>query len=135
MRTGERRDVDDVRRALALGPGHRVGEDQPALGIGVRDLDGHPVHRLHHVAGALRVAAGHVLDHRRDGHERRLGRQPGDRPGRGDHRRGAGLVVLHVPHPIGGLEADAAGVEADALPDDREAPVAAVLPARQLDPR
>ena len=36
---GQRRDVDDVGRAEPLGVGHRVAEDQPALGVGVGDVD------------------------------------------------------------------------------------------------
>ena len=48
------------------------------------------------------------------------GREPGDRLDRGDDRRGAGLVHLHLFHPVGRLDRDAAGVEADALADDRQ---------------
>ena len=133
-RTRQRRHVDDVGRALRLGPGHRIGEDETALRVGVRDLDGHPVHRLHHVAGSLGIAAGHVLDHRRDRHERGVWREPGDGPRGRDHRGGARLVVLHVAHALGRLDADAARVEAHALADDRQAvAIPGRVPAGELD--
>ena len=40
----------------------RVGEHEPAFGVGVDDLDGLPGHGFHDVAGALGVAVGHVFD-------------------------------------------------------------------------
>ena len=75
---GQRRHVDEVRGAEPLRVGQRVAEDQPALGVGVDDVDGLAVQRLDDVAGPRRVRAGHVLDRRRDGQERRAGRQPRD---------------------------------------------------------
>src|SRR3989441_10835839 len=39
-----------------------------------------------------------------------------------EHRRGAGHVVLHPQHPLGGLEVEPARVEGDALADERDAP-------------
>ena len=38
-RAGEGRDVDEVGRAEPLRVGQRVGEDQPALGVRVGDVD------------------------------------------------------------------------------------------------
>src|SRR4029078_6309644 len=54
-------------------------------------------------------------------------RDPGDRARRGDHRARAGLVPLHLVHPVGWLDRDAAGVEADALAHDRQVPAELVL--------
>ena len=51
------------------------------------------------------------------------GREPGDGGDGRDHRARTGLVHLHLFHPVGRLDADAARVEADALADDREVPV------------
>ena len=124
---GQRRDVHDVGGAEPLGVGHRVAEDQPALGVGVGDVDHLAVERADDVAGPRRVRAGHVLDGRRDGQERGARGQPGDgRDGR-DHGAGTGLVHLHLFHPVGRLDADAARIEADALADDREMPAERVV--------
>ena len=117
---GQRRDVDQVRRAEPLRVGHRVTEDQPALGIGVGDVDLLAVQRGHDVARAGRVRAGHVLDGQGDGQQRRPGGEASDGLDGGDDRAGPGLVHLHLFHPVGRLDADAAGVEADALADDRQ---------------
>ena len=124
---GERRHVDDVGRAQLLRVGHRVAEDQAALGVGVGDVDPLAVERLDDVAGPGRVRAGHVLDGRGDGEQRRAGRQPGDGGDGRDHGARTDLVHLHLFHPVGRLDADAAGVEADALADDREVAVERVL--------
>ena len=64
------------------------------------------------------------------------GARRGDRRDGRDHRARTGLVHLHLFHPVGRLDADAAGVEADALADDREVPVERValpFPARAQD--
>src|SRR3990172_5297826 len=45
-------------------------------------------------------------------------REPGDGGDGRDHGAGTGLVHLHFFHPLGRLDADAAGIEADALADD-----------------
>ena len=50
----------------------RVGEDQPALGVGVEHLDGLAVADREHVAGPDRVAARHVLDQRHVADDARL---------------------------------------------------------------
>src|SRR6185312_17373758 len=44
----------------------------------------------------------------------------GERGHEADHRSGAGHVPLHVLHAAGRLDADAAGVEGDALADEGE---------------
>ena len=116
---GEGRHVHEVRRAEPLGVRQRVAEDEAALGVRVDDVDRLPVEGADDVAGAGRVRPGHVLDRGGDGEERHAGREPRDRRDRGDDGAGARLVHLHLLHPVGRLDADAAGVEADALADHR----------------
>ena len=57
--------------------------------------------------------------HRHDG---QVGCQLLDGRHGGDDRARAGLVHLHLVHPVGRLDADAAGVEADALAHHRQQP-------------
>ena len=126
---GERGDVDEMGRAEPLRVRHRVAEDESALGVGVVDLDDLAVQGPDDIAWPGRVWTGHVLDRRRDGQERRPGGEAGDGLDRADDRRRPRLVHLHLFHPVGRLETDAAGVEADALADDREAPAELVCRA------
>ena len=46
---------------LLAGRDDPVGQDQPALGVGVEHLDGRAAVHRQHVAGALGRAGGHVL--------------------------------------------------------------------------
>ena len=55
------------------------------------------------------------------------GREAGGGGDGRDHGARTGLVHLHLFHPVGRLDADAAGVEADALADQREVPPGLVL--------
>ncbi len=112
---GERRDVDHAGGVEALGVGERVVEDEASLGVGVEDLDRDAGHRSDDVAGAARVAAGHVLDrrHESDDVEREL--QPRERLEQADHAARAAHVVLHLVQQRAGLQRNAAGVERDAL--------------------
>ncbi len=119
-RAGQRGDVHQMGRTLALRPGHRIAQDQATLGIGVDDVHLLAVERSDDVTGTRGVRAGHVLDCRCNGKQRRAGREARDRLDRGDHRTRPGLVHLHLVHPIGRLDADAARVEADTLADDGE---------------
>ena len=120
----ERGDVDHGLRLEALRIGQRVAQDQPALGVGVQDLDRLPGKRGDHVAWPAGVAARHVLAGRRhaDHVDRRLHR--GQRAYRAENARGARHVELHLVHLAGGLERDAAGIESDALADQNHRPCA-----------
>jgi hypothetical protein len=109
-----------VRRALAPRVPERVGEDQPALGVGVGHLDGEAGGGRDHVRRPDGVGADHVLARRDDAEDGDRQRQLGDRAERGEHRRAAGHVAL-LAHDVGlGLEEVAARVEGDGLADQRE---------------
>ncbi len=63
---------------------------------------------------------GHVLHQREQaGHRHRQAELDGGAQDR-EHRRGAGHVVLHPLHRAGALQVEAAGVEGDALADQRD---------------
>ena len=118
--SGEGGDVEDLVGAGLGGQGHAVGEDHAALGVGVEDLDGHAVAHGDDVTGALCVAAGHVLGEAEVAGDRDVELElGGGDDGRG-HGGGAGHVGLHRRHAGGGLDAHAAGVEGDALADERD---------------
>src|SRR3981189_1080257 len=53
---------------LIRGVRHGVGQDQPALGVGVDDRDRLARHALDHVARPRGIAVGHVLDQSTDAH-------------------------------------------------------------------
>ena len=115
LRAGEGGDVDDGVRELLAGGDDAVRHDQPALGIGVEDLDGLAAEHGEHVGRALGGAGGHVLGDAEPG-----GRLDGQaEAGDGQHAvkddGGARHVGLHVAHAEGRLDRDAAGVERDAL--------------------
>ena len=117
----------DVRRALLARVPERVGEHEPALGVGVRDLDRLAVRGREDVARAgtrrrsacSRSAATTV--------ERRAAGSPSSAiaPDACDHGRAAGHVALHVLHVQRRLERDPAGVERDRLADEPEHDVGA----------
>ena len=68
-----------MRRALLARVPERVGENEASLGVGVGDLDRLAVRRREDVAGAVRVAAGHVLRRGDDGEHAQRDLQVGDR--------------------------------------------------------
>ena len=118
-RAGQRRQIDDeFRLELALRVGERIGQHQPAFGVGVQHFDGLARHRFHHIVRALRLAVRHVLDQadHADGVDLRLAR--GQRQHRADDGGGAAHVALHAHHAGAGLERQAAGIETHALADE-----------------
>ena len=132
---GEGGEVDHQIRLLLGAVGHRVAQHQAALGVGVVDLHAVAGAGDHHFAGAQRVAAHRVL-HR--GHQQgephrqlRLHHQPGQC----DRVRGAAHVLLHPAHAVGGLEVEAAGVEAHALAHEHQLRVIRLAPAQFEQPR
>jgi len=119
-RAGQRRRIDEVRRAEPHRVRQCVGEHQPTLGVGVDHLDRLAVHRLHYIAGARRRAARHVFDEAKQAAHALPDAEPRDRRDRPEHRRRAGHVVFHFFHRPRRLERQAAGVERDALADEKQ---------------
>src|SRR5882757_6573889 len=117
---GQGRELDHrLRLELLLRVPHGVAQDQPALGIGVDDLDGLARHALDHVARPLGVAVRHVLDQSANAHDVGARLAAGQQAHRAGDGAGAAHVPFHVFHAAGGLQRDAAGVEAHALADQR----------------
>ena len=78
-----------------------VGQDEPALGVGVEHLDGLAVADGEHVADAGGVAAGHVVGERQEAEHAHLGAERGDGPERAEHGGAAAHVALHADHAVG----------------------------------
>ena len=116
---GQRREVDDVRRALGACVPERVGEDQPALGVRVRHLDGEAGGGRDHVR-RRRASEPIRFSH--------AGRTPVTASGssssaiaparRAPPRPGHVALLAHDVRLR--LEEVAAGVEGDGLADQRE---------------
>ncbi|MNS72466.1 hypothetical protein D3C72_1058790 [compost metagenome] len=102
---------------MLAGPRQDVGQDQPAFGVGVADLDGQALAARQDVAGAEGVGGDGVLDRGDQDHQahRQVGLhdQTAQRQGMGRTAH----VLLHVAHPGGGLEVQTAGVEHHPLAD------------------
>ena len=79
-----------------------------------------PFPRGEDVARALRALTGHVVGQRRDGGHLDRETQFRDRAGGSAHGRCPSHVALHRHHPVGRFETQAAGVERDALADERD---------------
>ena len=109
-----------VRLELAHRPGQHVGKDQPALGIGVDDLDRLAFQGLVHIAGSICLCTGHVLGRTHDGMNLDGKLEPRGSEHDAEGRGGPGHVALHVHHRARGLDAQAACVEGQALPDEND---------------
>jgi hypothetical protein len=97
-RAGQRGDVDDdVGLQVAVGVGDRVGEHEPALGVGVEHLDGAPAVLRQDVAGRCAVPDGMFSAPRRSA-VTRIGSRRSATARRWRARRGAAHVGLHVQH-------------------------------------
>ncbi len=134
---GQRGEIDHEFRLEAIaGIPQHIGEDEPAFGIGIDDLDGLSGHRGDDVAGALGIAVGHVLDEPDHPHGVDLRLAPGEGVHQADDAGGSRHVALHVLHPGGRLDRYAPGIEADALADegDRRRAALAPVPAHHRDP-
>ena len=118
---GQRAHVDQQVGRLLVGQRQRVGQDQPAFGVGVADLDGEALARAVDVERPEGVAGNRILD-RRDQHAQpKLGsRASMIMCAQRQHGRGAAHVLLHDQHAAFGLDVEPAGVEADALADQRD---------------
>ena len=107
-------------RAFVDGVSDAIRKDQPALGVGVDDLDGLAARAGDDVAGFDRLARRHVLGGGDDPDDIDLRLQLGDRQHRADHGCSPAHVGFHHLHVLGGLDRDAAAVEGDAFPDQRQ---------------
>src|SRR4051794_17313638 len=119
-RARERREVDELRRAQAPRVPEGVGQDQAALGVGVRDLDGQARRGLDDVRRPDGVGPDHVLARGEDAGHPHGHLELGDRPHRGQHRRAARHVALLADDVGLGLEEVAARVEGHGLADEPE---------------
>ena len=102
--TGERGGIDDVRGAEPRGIGQGIGQHQPALGIGVDDLDGLAVHGGDDVTRTRSRAAGHVFRHGQQTGDAQGWLQTTNRGNSAQHGGGSAHVVFHFLHRVGGLE-------------------------------
>ena len=116
---GERGDIDDGLGLEAARVGEGIAQDEPAFGVRIQHFDGEPLHGAHHVAGLGGAAAGHVLAGRDDADHIDRGAHGGECLQGAEHAGSAAHVELHLVHGGAGLQADAAGVEGDALADQR----------------
>ncbi len=116
---GQGGDVDHRAWLEAFDIGQRVAEHQAAFGVGIEDFDGLAAQGGDDVARAGGAAAGHVLGAGQHAHQvdRQLQFQRGAESA--EHAGGAAHVVLHFIHAQAGLEADAAGIEGNALAHQR----------------
>ena len=118
-RAGERREIDHEARLVVLAwYDERVGEHEPAFGVGVDDLDRLAGHRGEDVARPDGVAVRHVLDQADHADGVDLGLAARERMHEADDAGRAAHVALHVLHAGGRLDRNAAGIETDALADE-----------------
>ena len=118
-RAGQRGKIDDPCRViLFLRPVQRVAQYQPPFGIGVEHFDRLPAHGGDDIAGALRLAVGHIFNETHHADHIGLGLAGDDGQHRASHSACPAHVPLHVFHAGAGLQRDAAGVEGNALADE-----------------
>ncbi len=120
-RSGQRRNIDDRCRVEASRVVKRITQDEPALGVGVEDLDGLAGSAGDDVPGFDRMAAGHVLYRRHEPDDPQGQAQLGNEIHRGDHGSSAAHVEFHLVHGPRILQGDAAGVEGHALANEHHA--------------
>ena len=124
--------IDRVR-VLLRGAGQRVGQDQPALGVGVEHLDGLAAVHAQDVTRAGGGAGRHVLGQCQPAGDVDAQAEPGGRDDGGEDGGGAAHVALHRLVVARGLEGDAARVVGDALADQREGLRRLGVRVRELD--
>ncbi len=117
---GERGGVDEVSCAKRFRIVQAVGENKAPLGVGVDDFDSFSGHGGDDVAGFEGLAIWHIFRGTDDSEHAHGGLQLGNGAHGGDHGSGAGHVVLHLVHVLGGLNGDATGVEGNAFSDEPE---------------
>ena len=132
---GERRDVDQQIGRLLVGERQRIGQDEPALGIGVADLDGEALAARETSPGRkalpeIAFSTAGISTRRRTGSLASMIMRAS-----AEHVRRAAHVLLHQQHAADGLEVEPAGVEAHALADQRHLGCAGLAPVQIDQPR
>ncbi len=118
---GQGGEIGDQSRTPAGRLGERVGQYHPSLGVGVADLDGQALARPHDIERAHGVARDAVF-HRRDQHaEPHVEFRRHHHVGEAERVRRAAHVLFHQLHIGGRFQIESAGIEADALADQRHA--------------
>ena len=100
-RPGQRSNIHQPRDAQRARVAKRIRQDKPPLRIGIDDLNRFAVHRRHHIAGALRPSARHILGSRHQPGHIDARAQAANRAHRRNHRGAPGHIPLHRLH-IGG---------------------------------
>ena len=117
---GQRGDVDDRCRFVALGIGERIAQNQASFGIGVQDFDGLPRHALDDIARLGGSPVRHVLAGRDQTDDVDLGFELPDRAKCAQDARRAAHVEFHLVHVETGLERNPAAIEGNSLADQDE---------------
>ena len=110
-RAGQGGEVERQIGRMLPGAGQDVGQDQPALGVGVADLDGQALAAVQDVARPEGVGGDGVLDRRHQHHQPHGQAGLHDQTTEGERMGRAAHVLLHVAHPGGGLDVQSAGIE------------------------
>ena len=105
------------------------------FGVGVADLDREPLAAHDHVARPHRRGRDGVLDDRDDDPQAQVEPRLHDEPRQRQRRRRPAHVLLHQLHAGGRLDVEAAGVEGDALADERHFRRVLASPGEIDDPR
>ena len=132
---GQGGEADDEVGRLLVGERQRVGEHQPALGVGVVDLDGQPLAARQDVARPHRRAGDRVLHRRHQEAQAHVEPEPHHHVGEAHGGGRPAHVLLHQPHGGGRLDVEPAGVEADALADQRHLRRVLAAPDEVEEPR
>ncbi len=111
-------------------PGQGVGQDQPALRIGVAHLHGQALAGGQDVPRAHGVAGDGVLHRRDQQHQANLQPRIHDHPRQGQAVGRAAHVLLHQPHARGRLDVQPAGVEHHALAHQRHHRMGFIAPGQ-----
>ena len=119
-RAGQRGDIDQEFRRLAIGFGERIGEDETALRISVADLHGQALAAPENIARPVGVARDGILHRRDQDAQPHVELRTHHHVGNGENRGRAAHVFLHRQHAGRGLEIVAAGIETDAFADQRD---------------
>lgn len=126
--------VDHEIGRLLIGVGQCVGQDEAAFRIGIVDLDSQALAALVNVAGSESVGGNRIFNNRYDDAQVDLEFCIHDHQRQTEDIGGTAHVLLHQKHRGGRLDVKAAGIEAHALADERDATMA-FLPQRSSSNR